>query len=354
VLISRIWQQYGSPALFIFTYQLWTISSVTMVVVSRNEWESEDRAGLVSIGPCSLFMSTGGPPRKLNPKAPVVIFITGGGAPTEWYLHLHRAISKFARNYFPDREGYGRSERRPHDSACEGRSVAITAEDSARDLQKLMQAIEVQPPYVLAAHSYGGIIARTYYDLYPDHVAGMALLDNNTELLQQCLGPIPPPAYASVVIGVDLEELTHLREASGMSDAEWDAAVAASQRTSQASADEATHQSGRDLGRRMQIDRKAMGSTPLIVMRSNMPRDWRKLFEAGMKLGGGTEDERREAERWVETAELYCAQVQKVLMELSTNAEYVEFDDIGHDFPIRSPERTAEVVERLLRMIKRK
>lgn len=323
-----------------------------MVIVSTNDWEREDKAGLVSIGSYSLFVSTSGPPRKLNPKTPVVIFITGGGAPTEWYLHLHRAISKFARNYFPDREGYGRSEHRPDVSTSGARSVAITAEDSARDLHKLMQAIDVQPPYVLAAHSYGGIIARTYYDLYPGHVAGMALLDTNSELLQQCLGPIPPTAYEQVVLDVDPEKVTHLREASGMSDAEWEAAVAASQHTKPASADEATHRSGWELGRRMQIDRKAMGDTPLVLLRSNMPADWRRLFEEGVKLGGGTEEERREAERWVEAAEMYCAQVQKVQMELSTNAEYVVFGDVGHDFPIRSPARTAGVVERLLRMVK--
>lgn len=69
-----------------------------------------------------------------------------------------------------------------------------------------------------------------------------------------------------------------------------------------------------------------------------------------MRLGGGTAQERREAEQWIESAELYCAQVQRVQLELSSNARYVFFDDVGHDFPIRFPQRTAEVVKRLLAM----
>jgi pimeloyl-ACP methyl ester carboxylesterase len=69
----------------------------------------------------------------------------------------------------------------------------IWAEDSASELHGLMRAINVQPPYVLAADSYGGIIARTHYDLFLDDIAGLALLDTNSDLLQQSIGPIPSP-----------------------------------------------------------------------------------------------------------------------------------------------------------------
>ena len=367
-----------------------------MITTTTNEWEISDKSSLVSVGSYSLFVSTRGPPRK--PDAPVVIFITGGGTPTEFYLHLHYAISKFARNYFFDRAGYGRSERPAEDDkeTCDEHdfdtgtaanienhaghawrapvtrnpssiyndslqhatggggskhSRKIWAEDSASELHRLMQAINVQPPYVLAAHSYGGIIARTYYGLFPGNVAGMALLDTNTELLQQCLSPIPPPAYRKVTADVDQDELTHLREASGMTDEEWEAAVAAVVRTRPANADEVTHDSGRQLARRMQVDSRAMGDKPLLVTGSNMVGEWRLCFNEGVKLGAGTEEERREAEWWVESAELFCAQVQRVQLCLSRNAEFVGFEDVGHDFPVSVPERTAEVVKKLLDMV---
>ena len=367
-----------------------------MIITTNNEWELSDKSGLVFVGSYSLFVSTRGPPRKSC--APVVVFITGGGTPTECYVHLHYAISKFARNYFYDRAGYGRSERpdsnnenkcdeydrakgtavniedhaqsawwapggravkrnessinedglRPATNGYIGRySRKIWAEDSASELHGLMQAINVQPPYVLAAHSYGGIIARTYYGLFPDDVAGIALLDTNSDLLQQCLGPIPPLAYRRVTADVDQDKITHLREASGMTDEEWEAAVAAVVRTQSASTDEATHDSGRQLARRMQIDQQAMGDKPLVVTGSKMVEEWRLFLNEGVKLGGGTEDERREAEWWVESAELFCAQVQRVQLGLSRNAEFIRFKDVGHAFPISTPERTAEVIKEL-------
>src|ERR1700761_7591582 len=80
-----------------------------MIINTTNEWELSDKSGLVSVGSYSLFVSTRGPRRKSG--APIVVFITGGGVPTEFYVHLQHAVSEFARNYFYDRAGYGRSER---------------------------------------------------------------------------------------------------------------------------------------------------------------------------------------------------------------------------------------------------
>ena len=370
-----------------------------MIITTTNEWELSDKCGLVPVGSYSLFVSTRGPSRKFG--APAVIFITGGGVPTEFYAHLHYALSKFARNYY-DRAGYGRSERpglddeneydehswtrrtamsvedhgdhawwtagrstikrnassiyanssRPSANGGSGKhSRMISAEDSASELHRLMQAINVQPPYVLAAHSYGGIIARTYYGLYPDDVAGMVLLDTNSDLLQQCFSPIPPPAYQKAIANVDLEAITHLREASGMTDEEWETAMAAVDRTQPASADEATHSSGRELARQMQIDQQTMGDKPLIVTGSKMVEEWRLFLDEGIRLGGGTEHEQHEAEWWVESAELFWRQAQRVQLSLSRNAEFVDFEDVGHAFPISKPERTAGVVKKLLEKV---
>lgn len=357
-----------------------------MLITTDNDWELSDKSGLVSVGSHSLFISTGGPPRK--PSAPVIIFITGGGVPTEFYIYLQRSVSKFTRNYFYDRAGYGRSEpysdeeydhddhaaltneddagyfwwapgrstvkrsiiqdktsRVPRNNGAKNRRK-ISASENALELHRLMQAINVQSPYILAAHSYGGIVARTYYALYPDDVAGLALLDTNSELLQQCLSPIPPLAYQKVTADVDLDKITRLREKSGMTDEEWEAAIAAVERTNPTN--EATHGSGRQLARWMQVDQQVMGDSPLIVTGSQMVHEWRLVFEEGKRIGGGTRAERREAEWWVESAELFTPQVQRVQMGLSRKAEFIDFEDIGHAFPITAPNRTAEVIRKLL------
>ncbi|PYI12942.1 hypothetical protein BO99DRAFT_78382 [Aspergillus violaceofuscus CBS 115571] len=49
-------------------------------ILSNNPWETTSRSGLVHISTHSLFISTSGPPRW--PGSPVVLFFTGGGAPS--------------------------------------------------------------------------------------------------------------------------------------------------------------------------------------------------------------------------------------------------------------------------------
>ena len=349
-----------------------------MLIQTSTDWERIDRAELVSVGSYSLYASTSGPPRK--PGAPVVIFITGGGAPTEVYTHLQRSVAGFARNNFYDRAGYGRSEspadhgdgRAQRDCSAGAPSTGhrsrlwwpasdnqdghagqgkTWASDSAHELRRLMRAIGVRPPYVLTAHSYGGIIARTYYDLYPTDVAGLGLLDTASELLQQCLSPFPPPVFSKVVADVDFLELTRLKEASGLSDAEWETMLAAVEKTHPAAVREENHGSGRALARKYQIDDCVMGEKPLLVMGSNMARELRLWFEEAKKNGAGTEEERREAEWWLESSELYLKQISLAQMGMSRSAIYVRFDDVGHDFPIRLPQKTAELIRDLFRTV---
>jgi pimeloyl-ACP methyl ester carboxylesterase len=67
-----------------------------------------------------------------------------------------------------DRAGLGWSDPAPtpHD-----------AHTSARDLHAALQAAGIPGPYVVAGHSYGGLVVRAFADLYPDEVAGMVLID---------------------------------------------------------------------------------------------------------------------------------------------------------------------------------
>jgi pimeloyl-ACP methyl ester carboxylesterase len=57
----------------------------------------------------------------------------------------------------------------------------LTGATQARELHTLLTVIGVGPPYVLAGHSYGGMITREFAALYPRQVAGMVLLDASSE-----------------------------------------------------------------------------------------------------------------------------------------------------------------------------
>ncbi|CAN5260684.1 alpha/beta hydrolase [soil metagenome] len=56
-----------------------------------------------------------------------------------------------------------------------------TTQDLVADLHAMLAAADIPGPYVLAAHSAGGLVARLYASTYPDEVVGMVLVDSTNE-----------------------------------------------------------------------------------------------------------------------------------------------------------------------------
>jgi pimeloyl-ACP methyl ester carboxylesterase len=56
-----------------------------------------------------------------------------------------------------------------------------TTQDLVADLHALLQAANIPGPYVLVAHSAGGLVVRLYASTYPDEVVGMVLIDATHE-----------------------------------------------------------------------------------------------------------------------------------------------------------------------------
>ena len=57
----------------------------------------------------------------------------------------------------------------------------------ATDLRMLLRAARVKPPYVLVAHSTGGLIVRQYTSAHPRRVAGLVLVDAIPEIMETSL-----------------------------------------------------------------------------------------------------------------------------------------------------------------------
>jgi hypothetical protein len=85
------------------------------------------------------------------------------------------ALARRTRVCTYDRAGDGLSDARP------AAVRPLTGATQARELRALLAAIHVGPPYVLAGHSYGGMITREFAALYPREVAGMVLIDASSE-----------------------------------------------------------------------------------------------------------------------------------------------------------------------------
>jgi pimeloyl-ACP methyl ester carboxylesterase len=56
-----------------------------------------------------------------------------------------------------------------------------TTHDIVADLHALLDAAAIPGPYVLVAHSAGGLVVRLYASTYPDEVVGMVLVDATHE-----------------------------------------------------------------------------------------------------------------------------------------------------------------------------
>ncbi|BFH68689.1 alpha/beta fold hydrolase [Paenibacillus dendritiformis] len=112
-----------------------------------------------------------------------VIFISGLGDSSETWNEIQHRISPAASTLSYDRAGTGRSEAVP---------VPRTCLDLAVELYGLLLAQDMEPPYVLVGHSFGGLVARLYASLYPHTVSGIVLVDAAPEFKELAYEKVLP------------------------------------------------------------------------------------------------------------------------------------------------------------------
>ncbi len=100
--------------------------------------------------------------------APTIILEAGTLAFSSYWAWVQPEISKFTRVVAYDRAGLGWSDSCPQPR---------DAEHIAAELHIALQEAGIQPPYVLVAHSQGGLYAPVFAHLYPDEVAGLVLVE---------------------------------------------------------------------------------------------------------------------------------------------------------------------------------
>jgi pimeloyl-ACP methyl ester carboxylesterase len=99
---------------------------------------------------------------------PTIVVEQGVGEPSLLWRPIQEEARHFARFCLYDRPGYLWSP-----PAERGRGV----EARARDLHALLQGAGQPGPYILVAHSYGGLVVRAFAREFPDAVAGLVMVD---------------------------------------------------------------------------------------------------------------------------------------------------------------------------------
>ena len=121
---------------------------------------------MVSVGDRQLHLLVTGKPSEY----PTVLLEAGVASfSSNWYW-VQEELSHITRVVSYDRAGLGWSDPAPE---------PFDAYQSARDLHTALENAAIQGPYVVAAHSYGGLVMQAFTDLYPEEVVGMVLADTS-------------------------------------------------------------------------------------------------------------------------------------------------------------------------------
>ena len=300
------------------------------------DWNRDEASSLVSIGDRKLFLRAQGPPRA--PGQPVVVIEAGMGDDHRTWGTVQSLVSKFTRILAYDRAGANKSKSYPGPNPR-------TATAMAKDLSDLLAAANVPGPYVVACHSYGGLIAREFLALKGREVVGMVFVDTNTENTRK-ENPFPMEAFDAIADRLDYYEITGLNREHKIDPKLWEEIKGDSGASGQEYSGALI--SFPELAEKNQFERQAMGDRPVVVIRGNVPQDMRKFYEAAVKKGVGSEEDRAQILKLVENSEEKDEWLQKEQLKLSSRARFVQSEKSGHNVQLTEPELVAGEIEKVL------
>lgn len=101
-----------------------------------------------------------------------VILEAGFGRDLGVWRNVAPALARSAKVFAYSRAGHDKSDPRPD---------APTIAARTNELEQLIAAAGLTPPFVLVGHSYGGFLVRSYAARHPQQVAGMVFVDPSDE-----------------------------------------------------------------------------------------------------------------------------------------------------------------------------
>ncbi|MDE0264870.1 MAG: alpha/beta hydrolase [Bryobacterales bacterium] len=102
--------------------------------------------------------------------SPTVILEAGLPASSLTWMSVFSEIAELTRVCTYDRPGYGWSQ---------STDSTRTVETIAQELRMVLQRADISPPYILAGHSFGGLVMQLYAMRFPNDFVGMVLVDSS-------------------------------------------------------------------------------------------------------------------------------------------------------------------------------
>ena len=119
---------------------------------------------MVDVGDHSLHINC------IGHGSPTVILEAANFGMSAWWVRVQKQLAQTTRVCAYDRAGLGWSERGPEPR---------DARQISSELHTLLKGADIEGPYVLVGHSYGGLYVRMYADRYPEETAGVVLVDSS-------------------------------------------------------------------------------------------------------------------------------------------------------------------------------
>ncbi len=195
-----------------------------------------------------------------------------------------------------------------HHSRSDPAPMPRTAEDVVADLHALLTAAAVPSPYVLAGHSFGGLVVRLYAATYPDDVVGLILVDAAHE-----------DYYAAVRKTLTPEQLAEYNSAIEQGPAELADYPDRERLDPDASADQV----------RAATATSPLRPLPLVVLTHGRPWDWPPDYPAA-------------------ALDAEWPPLQEKLAALTPNSRLVVAEQSGHFIHLDQPELVIEAIQQVV------
>jgi len=284
---------------------------------------------------------------------PPVILVSGLGTAGAHWCAVQRLLPPHIHSFAYDRLGTGQSDYPRTDTP---RSAAVLAVE----LKDTLTAAGLEPPYLLVASSYAGIICREYLERYDGDVAGLIYVDANQEM-SHVEREWPMEATAAMDTGGGLEGASGLSKGYGCSGTDWEEikvseagkermktkpdgipGEAASYITSLAA-----------LGEHNQLNRQSLGNRPLSVIVANLARDFERSYLAGKAAGLGSKGDHTAVERFIGRLPGVEMRLAVDVLRLSSVHRLIYTSVSGHLVYIWEPELVVQEIMWCLKHIAR-
>ncbi|KAJ5116559.1 alpha/beta-hydrolase [Penicillium angulare] len=188
------------------------------------------------------------------------------------------------------------------------------------ELTRLLEVANIEPPYVLVGHSYGGVLVREFLRQHgKEKVAGMAIVDSS-----RVRTPLPSD-WPSLMGDFQYPAIVGLDENHVLSAEEYEAVKEDEHRNLPTAQVEESCMvaSTEKVNCAIPEGFQALGDSRLSVIFGNESVDFQKVYNFGIANGFGTQEARNSLARRLEDMEKVDEEGQRAHLQMSSQSRFV-------------------------------